>query len=179
MHVHVRDGVYVVHRVWLKHDVVVRKVVRSVVRLQLAPAIASAIRSARARLTGCAVVSRPVLLAIVAAVRLSSVLVRLGPVLCAVLVARPGSAVAAVVVRLASVAAVAAGVPSFSLLPWWRSSFSRLWTSCSRACSSSRVRDIVLPATTAPATSRTGSQTACHFSCFVAVLALGGLPLRL
>ena len=31
VHVHVRDGVHVVHRVWLKHDVVVRKVVRNVV----------------------------------------------------------------------------------------------------------------------------------------------------
>ena len=31
--VHVRDGVYVVHRVWLKHDIVVRKVVRSVVAI--------------------------------------------------------------------------------------------------------------------------------------------------
>ena len=37
VHVHVRDGVCssrnVVHRVWLKHDVVVRKVVRSVVAI--------------------------------------------------------------------------------------------------------------------------------------------------
>ena len=33
VHVHVRDGVYVVHHVWLKHDVVVRKVVRSVVAI--------------------------------------------------------------------------------------------------------------------------------------------------
>ena len=31
--VRVRDGVHVVHRVWLKHDVVVRKVVRSVVAI--------------------------------------------------------------------------------------------------------------------------------------------------
>ena len=33
VHVHVRDGVHVVHRVWLKHDVVVRKVVRNVVAI--------------------------------------------------------------------------------------------------------------------------------------------------
>ena len=33
VHVHVRDSVYVIHRVWLKHDVVVRKVVRSVVAI--------------------------------------------------------------------------------------------------------------------------------------------------
>ena len=33
VHVHVRDGVHVVHRIWLKHDVVVRKVVRSVVAI--------------------------------------------------------------------------------------------------------------------------------------------------
>ena len=31
--VHVRDGVHVVHRIVLKHDVVVRKVVRSVVAI--------------------------------------------------------------------------------------------------------------------------------------------------
>ena len=34
VHVHVRDGVHVVHRVWLKHDVVVRKVVRNLIPLQ-------------------------------------------------------------------------------------------------------------------------------------------------
>ena len=33
VHVHVRDGVYVVHRIALKHDVVVRKVVRNVVAI--------------------------------------------------------------------------------------------------------------------------------------------------
>ena len=31
--VRVRDGVHVVHRVWLKHDVVVREGVRSVVTI--------------------------------------------------------------------------------------------------------------------------------------------------
>ena len=31
--VRVRDGVLVVHRIWLKHDVVVRKVVRNVVAI--------------------------------------------------------------------------------------------------------------------------------------------------
>ena len=33
VHVHVRDGVLVVHRIVLKHDVVVRKVVRNVVTI--------------------------------------------------------------------------------------------------------------------------------------------------
>ena len=33
VHVHVRDGVHVVHRFVLKHDVVVRKVVRNVVAI--------------------------------------------------------------------------------------------------------------------------------------------------
>ena len=33
VHVHVRDGVYVVHRVWLKRDVVLREGVRSVVAI--------------------------------------------------------------------------------------------------------------------------------------------------
>ena len=33
VHVHVRDGVHVVHRIVLKHDVVVRKVVRNVVAI--------------------------------------------------------------------------------------------------------------------------------------------------
>ena len=33
VHVHVRDDVYVVHRVWLKHDIVLREVVRSVVAI--------------------------------------------------------------------------------------------------------------------------------------------------
>ena len=33
VHVHVRDGVLVVHRIVLKHDVVVRKVVRNVVAI--------------------------------------------------------------------------------------------------------------------------------------------------
>ena len=33
VHVHVCDGVYVVHRIVLKHDVVVRKVVRNVVAI--------------------------------------------------------------------------------------------------------------------------------------------------
>ena len=33
VHVHVRDGVYVVHRIVLKHDVVVRKSVRNVVAI--------------------------------------------------------------------------------------------------------------------------------------------------
>ena len=33
VHVHVRDSVHVVHRIWLKHDVVVRKVVRNVVAI--------------------------------------------------------------------------------------------------------------------------------------------------
>ena len=33
VHVHVRDGVHVVHRVWLKHDVVLREGVRSVVAI--------------------------------------------------------------------------------------------------------------------------------------------------
>ena len=33
VHVHVRDGVHVVHRVWLKRDVVLREGVRSVVSI--------------------------------------------------------------------------------------------------------------------------------------------------
>ena len=33
VHVHVRDGVHVVHRIVLKHDAVVRKVVRNVVAI--------------------------------------------------------------------------------------------------------------------------------------------------
>ena len=33
VHVHVRDGVYVVHRIVLKRDVVLRKVVRNVVAI--------------------------------------------------------------------------------------------------------------------------------------------------
>ena len=33
VHVHVRDGVLVVHRIVLKHDVVMRKVVRNVVAI--------------------------------------------------------------------------------------------------------------------------------------------------
>ena len=33
VHVHVRDGVHVVHRIVLKRDVVVRKVVRNVVAI--------------------------------------------------------------------------------------------------------------------------------------------------
>ena len=33
VHVHVRDGVHVVHRIVLKHDVVMRKVVRNVVAI--------------------------------------------------------------------------------------------------------------------------------------------------
>ena len=33
VHVHVRDGVHIVHRIVLKHDVVVRKVVRNVVAI--------------------------------------------------------------------------------------------------------------------------------------------------
>ena len=33
VHVHVRDGVHVVYRIWLKRDIVLREVVRSVVAI--------------------------------------------------------------------------------------------------------------------------------------------------